>query len=53
MNDYDTFEANMVAAGWSLEEIEAAWQSHLADLDAEAAIEQGEREYALSLLHDQ
>lgn len=29
MNDYDIFEAEMLEAGWSLDEIEAAWQKHL------------------------
>lgn len=26
MNDYDEFEAEMLAASWSLDEIETAWQ---------------------------
>lgn len=28
MNEYDEFEAEMIEAGWSLEEIEAMWQKH-------------------------
>lgn len=28
-NDYDEFESEMLAAGWSLEKIEAAWQKAL------------------------
>lgn len=34
---YDEFEATMQAAGWSLEEIEAAWQAHLRPLLREEA----------------
>ena len=29
MNDYDEFEAELLLAGWSLEEIESAWQKSL------------------------
>lgn len=27
-NEYDEFEATMLEAGWSLDEIEAIWQKH-------------------------
>lgn len=33
MNDYDQFEAEMVQALWSLDEIESAWQQHLRDCE--------------------
>lgn len=28
MNDYDKFQTEMQAAGWSLDDIEAMWQEH-------------------------
>lgn len=31
MNDYDAFEAEMLEAGWTLDEIEAGWQRSLED----------------------
>ena len=31
MNEYDEFVAEMIEAGWGLEEIEAAWGKHLHD----------------------
>lgn len=37
MNEYDRFEAEMQAAGWTLDEIEEMWQEHefRRELDAE------------------
>ena len=34
--DYDQFESTMQAAGWSLDEIEAAWQDYLLEQRIEA-----------------
>ena len=35
---YDEFEAEMIEAGWSLDEVEASWQKHLAnDEDQESS----------------
>ena len=31
-NDYDAFEAEMLEAGWTLDEIEAVWQQVLEDM---------------------
>ena len=36
MSDYDKFENEMQAAGWSLDEIEEMYQAHLLDLEIES-----------------
>lgn len=43
-NDYDTYEAEMLEAGWTLDEIEAMWQKHeVRPLEDDEIIEPGDK----------